>query len=78
MNKFFLNWHKAPYKNIDLIIIGLCDIVDGIVLVMSLGFFSLATHFRYVKWRTLQMIEAKRQIEEHEKVKENPSSRMQM
>lgn len=63
LDKFFLNWYRVPYKNIDLVIIGLCNILDGITLVLSLGFIKLSLHFKYVKWRTYKMIYVKEKNE---------------
>jgi hypothetical protein len=48
---------KRPWKNIDLMVIGLLDTLDGMTKVISLGFSSGKYNIcmKYLEWRTRMM-----------------------
>jgi len=51
---------KCPRKNIDLMFIGLLDIIEGLCLILSLGYWSDVNFvMRYLCWRTEKEIENK-------------------
>ena len=55
--------HRRPYRNIDVMLIGIGYLVSGVVAVLSLGFVLPAVHMDYVEWRTRQSIRYLREME---------------
>lgn len=41
---------RFPYRNIHLTICGLVTILDGLILVLSFGFFQANLEMRYLVW----------------------------
>lgn len=50
------NWNERPWKNIDRIIIGFTNLIDGAIAIFTLGFYYPWLHSKYVKWRTMRSI----------------------
>jgi hypothetical protein len=47
---------KRPWRNIDFIIIGITNILDGIGTILSLGYWLPWSSMKYVIWRTERMM----------------------
>lgn len=43
---------KRPWKNIDFIIIGITNILDGMGAILSLGYWLPQSSMKYVVWRS--------------------------
>ena len=48
---------KRPWKNIDLMIIGILEVIDGYAKFLSLGFWCPSRTMDYLEWRTRKMFE---------------------
>jgi len=48
---------KRPWSNIDLMVVGLCDVIAGSISVCTLGFKTSELAMRYLCWRSLKMSE---------------------
>lgn len=46
---------KRPWRNVDMVIAGLCDIIDGLSAIVSLGFYSTQIAMSYLCWRSDKM-----------------------
>lgn len=62
MNIKIPNISKFPWKNIDFIIIGFCDIVAGLITILSFGFMEYNITMSYIVWRTKKMIMQRKQM----------------
>ena len=46
-----------PWKNIDLMFVGVLDVIDGFSWVLTLGCYSPDLSMDYLFWRSLKMLE---------------------
>ena len=46
--------NRVPFRNIDIMIIGVCNIIDGVIRIGSFGFVEMNVHFAYAGWRAIQ------------------------
>lgn len=51
---------KRPFRNIDLMLIGLLSMLDGATAILSLGFYKSSLDMAYIEWRTRLAINALR------------------
>lgn len=52
----FPDIRKPGWRNLDLMIVGLTEIIDGFCLFISLGTWTPSVTVRYTMWRSLKMI----------------------
>lgn len=45
---------KRPWKNLDSMLRGFIQILDGITLIISLGYYQSSLYMRYLIWRNDQ------------------------
>ena len=53
---WFPNWRKRPWRNLDLMIIGICNVLAGCLMICSLGFYDRNLALNYVGWRMRKWI----------------------
>ncbi len=51
-----MNLLKFPWKNIDIIVTGLCNMLDGSLCILSLGFWLPSFQMKYVVWRSRKLV----------------------
>ena len=61
-DKFLLNWNRVPYKNIDILIIAVCKLLDAFGAFLLFGFYLPNLHAKYVVWRTKKMFNVKKEL----------------
>ena len=59
------NIGNRPWKNLDIIIIGFAKILDGLVAILSIGYYLPPCHIKYVTWRFKKSLQYK--IEEEQR-----------
>lgn len=47
---------KRPWRNADIMIVGLCEVADGLAKLLSLGFRATNTAMAYLVWRSERMV----------------------
>jgi hypothetical protein len=54
--RWFPDITVRPWRNLDLMIVGLCEIVQGLAAVVMLGYLKPPIAVAYLVWRSKQMM----------------------
>ncbi len=60
---------KRPWKNIDIVVTGLLDVMEGLGRIFSLGFWIPDITMSYLYWRSMKMLDRQNALDNQQKMK---------
>lgn len=54
---WFPDIRKRPWRDIDLFVLGIMEVINGLSRILSLGMWAAQTDMRYIYWRSQKMID---------------------
>ena len=69
IGKAYENKHKRPMKNINIVVIGVCDILEGLGRVLSLGYAQPDLSDTYDEWAYRLMVNYRHKVQSEQERK---------